>query len=34
MMGATVDSLYRGIIAEMTPSVGGDEARSAADIIF
>ena len=34
MMGATVDSLYRGIIAEMTPAVGGDEARSAADIIF
>lgn len=34
MMGATVDSLYRGIIAEMTPSVGADEARSAADIIF
>ncbi len=34
MMGATVDSLYRGIIAKMSSVVGAEEARSAADIIF
>ncbi len=33
-MGATVDSLYRGIIAKMSAVVGAEEARSAADIIF
>ncbi len=33
-MGATVDSLYRGIIAKMSSVVGAEEARSAADIIF
>lgn len=33
-MKKTVATLYRDIVAAMTPAVGEDEARSAADIIF